>query len=240
MTIKRILYSLLFLILFLQNTNAITWKTIAAGNWATGGVWQGGIAPSYTSSDTIFIKHNIIISNNLSFNANAVLQIDSSGGICGHYTVTVNSGAKILKYGTLDIDVINVPGGLVNFYNPRSAIATQYGVLTSGGQLNTFGCSFIVGPWFTCQFGGGEGGIEAFETSTFNIYPNPNNGNFVIETNTATKQTLQLHDISGKLVLSQIITGEAKIDMSFLNAGVYNISIYNNKGILNRKLVIVK
>ncbi len=73
------------------------------------------------------------------------------------------------------------------------------------------------------------------------IYPNPNNGSFTIETNSTTNQTIQLHDVNGKMVLNQIINGKATtIDTTSLNEGVYNISIISNEGIVNKRVVIVK
>jgi hypothetical protein len=73
-----------------------------------------------------------------------------------------------------------------------------------------------------------------------NIYPNPNTGTFIIETNTSEKQTLKIFDINGKLVLSQFINDKTNIDASGLNAGVYNISILGNAGIIYKRMVIVK
>jgi len=72
------------------------------------------------------------------------------------------------------------------------------------------------------------------------IYPNPNNGSFVIELNSLAKQTMQVYDVSGKLVLSQTITGKTTIDASTLNEGVYNISLQSNEGVVNKRLVIVR
>jgi hypothetical protein len=73
-----------------------------------------------------------------------------------------------------------------------------------------------------------------------NIYPNPSNGNFIIEPSSATKQTMQVYDVNGKLVLSQTIKGKTSIDCTPLNEGVYNISIISTEGIINNKLVIVR
>jgi len=72
------------------------------------------------------------------------------------------------------------------------------------------------------------------------IYPNPNNGSFVIEPKNAITQTMQLYDVNGKLVLSQTINGTTIIDASRLNEGVYNITIINDEGILNKRIVIVR
>jgi sugar lactone lactonase YvrE len=72
------------------------------------------------------------------------------------------------------------------------------------------------------------------------LYPNPNNGNFIIETGNNTKPTMQLYDVNGKVVLSQIINNKITIDASHLEEGVYNLSIISNKGIVNKRLVIVR
>src|SRR6185437_4169474 len=117
MPLKKI-SSIIICFLFLQSAKATIWQTVANGNWSTPGAWQGGVAPPTSSADTFLIKHNINITANLNFATNALLFVDSVGGICGHYTVTVQPGAKIIKYGTINIDVIDVPGGLVNCYNP--------------------------------------------------------------------------------------------------------------------------
>ena len=73
-----------------------------------------------------------------------------------------------------------------------------------------------------------------------NIYPNPNNGSFVIEPSSATKQTMQVYDVNGKMVLSQAINGKTNIDATSLSEGVYNISLQSNEGVVNKRLVIVR
>ncbi len=72
------------------------------------------------------------------------------------------------------------------------------------------------------------------------VYPNPNSGSFVIEPSSTTKQTMQVYDVNGKLVLSQTINGKTSVDASSLNEGVYTISIISNEGVVNKKLVIVR
>jgi len=73
-----------------------------------------------------------------------------------------------------------------------------------------------------------------------NIYPNPTNNNFTIETNSTEKQTLQLFDVNGKLVLTQTINGKTNIDGSNLAEGVYNLSLTNYNGVVNKRLVIIR
>ena len=83
-------------------------------------------------------------------------------------------------------------------------------------------------------------GIKAINNKQVSIYPNPNNGNFVIETNSTAKQLVQVYDVTGKVVLSQNISGKTIIDVGNLNEGVYIVSITSNQGIINKRLVIVK
>lgn len=83
--------------------------------------------------------------------------------------------------------------------------------------------------------------ISALNTQqTISIYPNPAQNNFIIETTNTDKQTLEVFDINGKQVLVQTINTKTNIDVSNLNAGVYNISITSNNGVINKRLVIVK
>ena len=81
---------------------------------------------------------------------------------------------------------------------------------------------------------------HALTNEQISIYPNPSAGNFVIETNIETKQTVQLYDINGKVVLTQTINGKASIDASNLSQGVYNLSIISNGGVVNKRVVIVR
>lgn len=72
------------------------------------------------------------------------------------------------------------------------------------------------------------------------VYPNPTSGKFTIETNSTEKQTVQVFDVNGRVVLIQNINGSTTIDVSNLNEGVYNLSIKSSKGVINKKLVIVR
>jgi hypothetical protein len=89
---------------------------------------------------------------------------------------------------------------------------------------------------------GGTTGLKqlSVNNSSVAIYPNPNNGSFTIEPSSVTKQTMQVYDVNGKLVLSQAINGKTTIDASNLNEGVYNISLISNEGVINKRLVIVR
>jgi hypothetical protein len=84
--------------------------------------------------------------------------------------------------------------------------------------------------------------INKFELANnyFKIYPNPANTILNVETNATEKQTLQLFDVNGKLILTQTVNNKAIIDVSNVSSGVYNISLFSSTGVANKKLVIVK
>jgi len=72
------------------------------------------------------------------------------------------------------------------------------------------------------------------------VYPNPTNGNFIIETNQNEKQTIQVLDLNGRIVFSQNIKGTTNIDAGNLNEGIYNLTIKTIDRVVNKKLVIVR
>ncbi|HTA62165.1 MAG TPA: SBBP repeat-containing protein [Bacteroidia bacterium] len=91
---------------------------------------------------------------------------------------------------------------------------------------------------FTCSI---NNDIKKYEKNRqIKIYPNPAQNNFTIETISADKQTVLVYDVNGKQVLAQTINGTTNIDAGNFNAGVYNVSIIDNAGISNKRLVIVK
>jgi len=76
--------------------------------------------------------------------------------------------------------------------------------------------------------------------SLVSIYPNPSKGSFVIETGSTEKQTMQIFDVNGKLVLTQIINDKTNIDVSGLAEGVYNLNLINSEWfVVNKRVVIL-
>ncbi|HTA61617.1 MAG TPA: T9SS type A sorting domain-containing protein, partial [Bacteroidia bacterium] len=82
-------------------------------------------------------------------------------------------------------------------------------------------------------------GIEKYNGSNqVSIYPNPSNGSFVIETTSTDKQTLQIVDVAGKLVLQQTINGKANIDASSLDNGIYFVQINSSESLYSKKIIV--
>ena len=72
------------------------------------------------------------------------------------------------------------------------------------------------------------------------LYPNPTTGYFTIEPITPEPQTIELIDISGKLVFTQLIKGKTEFDFSAFDKGVYKLTISNGINSTNKRLLIVR
>ena len=91
-------------------------------------------------------------------------------------------------------------------------------------------------------------GVEeiAEDKMHFNLYPNPNNGNMVLEYQIQTNDSgvLSIYDVSGRLVNQKTLNSannKVNIDATSLNAGAYyyNILVNGNK-VKADKLIILK
>ena len=85
-------------------------------------------------------------------------------------------------------------------------------------------------------------GIESLSAidNTIIVYPNPTTGTFTIKTSTTDKLTVDLYDVNGRHVFSKNVVGTADIDANSLDNGIYTLTIKNDLGIVNKKLVIAR
>ncbi len=87
----------------------------------------------------------------------------------------------------------------------------------------------------------GPTSIEDNSYSAFNVYPNPNNGILNISlTNTSYKQTIEIKNIIGQTVYSQIAgnSSTTTINLSDINKGIYTVSLINENGTSSTKKII--
>jgi len=237
------LYLFLFLI-FSQAGLSTTWTSVAAGFWNDPSTWSANTVPPYSSSDTFHIRHAVAFQDDLFFNNAALLKIDSTGGLCGHHNITAAAGSNILKYGIIELDTMNIPGGHVNFYAPGQAIFTMYGTITSSGSLNVSGCSLAVGPWFECVQPAFSFtiGISEYNAGTVNVFPDPATDHFTFSFQSELHNArLQLTDISGRIVYSSVISGkEFMVPVDALKNGIYywTVIIKDQAALQGKALVI--
>jgi hypothetical protein len=234
------------LFLFLADiSKANKWTTVGSGYWSSSAVWLGGIAPAYTIADTFLIKHAIFLDEKLKLNAGAYMEIDSLGGICGHQQIIVNTQAKIIKYGILELDTLSIPGGSVHLLKPGLVILTKYGVINNGGSLNS-NCAVAVGPWFDChlpEYAFALGIPTTHILSEFSFSPNPFFMQTLLQTNVFLKNAcMTIYNSSGELVkrLDNLSGQTITIRRDNLPCGLYFVELTEENRIHKTKLIITE
>jgi len=85
-------------------------------------------------------------------------------------------------------------------------------------------------------------GINEFKKNMplVSIFPNPANADFVISTNCSSVGTLQIFDMTGKIIFSNLLqNGAAQLDAGNIVPGVYDVRFENANGIANSRLEII-
>ncbi|HWY38950.1 MAG TPA: T9SS type A sorting domain-containing protein [Bacteroidia bacterium] len=76
--------------------------------------------------------------------------------------------------------------------------------------------------------------------SGLKIYPNPASEKFTVETESSSKGILLIHNVDGQTVFARNFQKTMIINTNVLSEGVYYLSIENEGGTCNKKLVIIK
>ena len=71
----------------------------------------------------------------------------------------------------------------------------------------------------------------------FIVYPNPNNGNFIIETINIENATLEVYNVSGQLIQKTQITHKGKIDISEQPSSIYFVKVIQQNKVSMQKII---
>ncbi len=83
--------------------------------------------------------------------------------------------------------------------------------------------------------------VENSVASNLNVYPNPAVNSFAVRIENAENSSLAVFDISGKMVLTEKLTGnETVINISNLSEGLYIVRINQNGNISEQKLIVTR
>ncbi len=79
--------------------------------------------------------------------------------------------------------------------------------------------------------------VDAFD---FNIFPNPNNGQFTLVLANNNGATATIYDITGKLLVQEKLMGKTNtMNLQGLSKGTYIVRVIDNKGFTAQRLVVV-
>ena len=82
--------------------------------------------------------------------------------------------------------------------------------------------------------------VANYEATSFNVYPNPNNGIFNVTINSSKNQTLEVQNMLGQVVFSKEVNNSTQMNLTDLNKGVYSISLTNEQGVSTSKKIIIQ
>ena len=204
-----------------------------SGNFVSNGIFNASAAGvgahvvtySYTDgcgtdseSDTIFVDSEVLASINF-----------PSDTFCDNVGQTL-----LAPYGLPAGGVWGVNNNVVTSVNPSQAGPGTYLLhytIVAGGCRDT---AYVNVEVITCT------GIEEMSDMSFSVYPNPSNGNFVIDIQNDQKfSVLKITDLAGRYVFEQQLAGEKVITCSTsLSAGVYLVQLLSDNGSLSKRVMI--
>ena len=80
-------------------------------------------------------------------------------------------------------------------------------------------------------------GIDSYE-QTISLYPNPNNGQFIVTSDQGTVNRVQVYDVYGKLLKTvEVNANTAELDVRELASGMYFVRISTEKGVVTKSFV---
>jgi len=141
-------------------------------------------------------------------------------------------------------DSLSNPKGSIGFIQyrikPKANWARSYKIKNTAYIYFDFNTPIITNTTYNSILDISTNLIEQSDNRT-TLYPNPTSGVFTIELSKEAKYDIEIYDISGNIVFTQIIEGSKSIiNANYLAAGVYNIHIKGETTLVNKKLVIVK
>jgi len=132
-----------------------------------------------------------------------------------------------------NVDSGIITGATGTTFSPT--VSGQYYVIVTNGNGCSSDTSNVIDFLYT--------GISEISNETFTIYPNPNNGNFIIALNGFENRNavIEMYDVTGKLLFTEQTIGNSSKEYS-LNfvSGVYFIKVSANNFLFTEKLVIEK
>ena len=140
------------------------------------------------------------------------------------------------------LSILDADGNVLYYNDDNSGCGTSSKIhFNTGGHDTLFavvqGYDYATGAYAISVQGGLLGMEEETTTHAFAMYPNPANGHVFITTPASTALVV-IHDVSGKMVLSENIQQQQQLSIAGLDAGTYFVTVSSEKGSSTQKLVV--
>ncbi len=209
-------------------------------NWNT-------LPPQYTATATALPSPNTFICTIVDYNnciinkyatiypapLNIIIYANPSFTICPTHSVTLSltgltgSGTYTWSTGANTSSIVAAPTASNSVYS-FTGTTTNSCIVTGSATVITNSTACVVGI------------NELKENTSYNLYPNPNNGQFVLVLDQALDNaTLEVMDALGKIVITQNVMGmQATVNTSSLQDGIYFVTVKNKNRIVVRTKII--
>ncbi|RFC55969.1 LamG-like jellyroll fold domain-containing protein [Brumimicrobium aurantiacum] len=165
---------------------------------------------------TITIDLNVVpLTNTVSMNEHGVLKADRSN----------------ISYQWIDCDTeMEIPGATNQEFEPTYNGSFKV-VLDNGDCTDTSICLTIDNV-----------SVKTYDNNAFSIYPNPSNGSFKVEFNSAFTGDINVTDVSGKQIFNVELKDDkfTNFNLKKLEKGIYFINIIYDSGVISSKKIIIK
>jgi hypothetical protein len=158
-------------------------------------------------------------------------------------SVTTNTNISVVGSNEFfwNYDAISTAqnGSTINLFGATttSSVSFRFYAWNSEGSGGTFSIDNVV---FNGEMTSLTTGVKTFTAKAFNVYPNPNNGLFNVQS-PVYPATVNVFDVNGKQVASQVLSSkESLVDLSKMTNGVYQLNISAGSESFNHKIIISK
>ncbi len=158
-----------------------------------------------------------------------VINLDTAATISGNTITAVQSNANY-QWVNCDDDFSDISGATNQNFTASSN--GNYAV-----EISQYGCNITT----SCYEIEGIGISEIVLISSFEIYPNPADGNILIKNSEEFFNTfyLKIENVFGQIIFDRNLNNDKEIiDISFLTAGTYIVSVQNNFEKSIKKLIV--
>jgi hypothetical protein len=207
------------------------------------------VGGSYVWNDFSTGQTNVVTTSGTYF-----VQVTMPGGCVGSDTITlvVNTPPNVTLTLPLDTACLNM--GAVTLSGESPAGGTWSGPAVSGNTfdpmiagLGTFGITYTYTDVNGCTGSAIDSllvdacmsVIDPVVTMDFNMYPNPNNGEFSLELNITETADMIIYNANGEVVISKQINGGEITPISLEASGIYMVTIITQGGEQLTKRVVV-
>jgi hypothetical protein len=207
-------------------TNVLTASGGVTYSWSTGATTSTiGASPSVTTVYTVVgtgtLAGNCSGNSTVSIivSSNPTVVVTGGGTICaGNSTVLTAGGANTYSWNT---------GATTTTISVSPTVNTTYTAIgtNTAGCANTATAGIVVSP------------CTGLQTSNLNlqnllVYPNPSNGEFTVELKNGLNKTIEVTDLTGRVILSNTTSKDkVNVNISHLANGIYYVKVQSNNAV---------